>query len=175
MRLCGAIVVLPASPPSNCTPLGSDVAQKLGIGNPGNDLRLAVAAYDHPETCYDREYLFQFMELDPRIHAQAEAQAQEISSCVPANQPAGISCPTSFNVRTEPYRPAYFLINGRSMPDDMDPDYAPNYPHQPYNGNPTCIRVTSRWSGRLGKVDGSIRSTNTAIMFAFWVGTGICS
>jgi len=22
------------------------------------------------------------------------------------------------------------------MPDDMDPDYAPNYPSQPYNGNP---------------------------------------
>jgi FtsP/CotA-like multicopper oxidase with cupredoxin domain len=28
------------------------------------------------------------------------------------------------------------MINGRSMPDDMDPNYAPMYPHQPYNGNP---------------------------------------
>ena len=28
------------------------------------------------------------------------------------------------------------MINGRSMPDDMDPNYAPQYPHQPYNGNP---------------------------------------
>jgi hypothetical protein len=28
------------------------------------------------------------------------------------------------------------MINGRSMPDDMDPNYAPEYPHQPYNGNP---------------------------------------
>ncbi len=37
---------------------------------------------------------------------------------------------------TEPYHPAYFLINGRSMPDDMDRNYAPQYPHQPYNGNP---------------------------------------
>jgi FtsP/CotA-like multicopper oxidase with cupredoxin domain len=28
------------------------------------------------------------------------------------------------------------MINGRSMPDDMDPNYAAEYPHQPYNGNP---------------------------------------
>ena len=28
------------------------------------------------------------------------------------------------------------MINGRSMPDDMDPNYAPQYPHQPYNGDP---------------------------------------
>jgi len=27
-------------------------------------------------------------------------------------------------------------VNGRSMPDDMDSNYAPQYPHQPYNGNP---------------------------------------
>ena len=39
-------------------------------------------------------------------------------------------------VATEPYHPAYFMINGRSMPDDMDPNYASQYPHQPYNGNP---------------------------------------
>ena len=42
----------------------------------------------------------------------------------------------SLNVATEPYVPAYFMINGRSMPDDMDSNYAPQYPHQPYNGNP---------------------------------------
>src|SRR5215472_16097751 len=137
MGLYGAIVVLPSHVPANCTAIGSDVAQKLGIGNPGDDLRLAPAAYDHPETCYDREYLFQWMELDSRIHRQAEEQAQKITSCALANnQAGGVACPTTFDVRTEPYRPNYYLINGRSMPDDMDPDYAPNYPHQPYNGNP---------------------------------------
>jgi FtsP/CotA-like multicopper oxidase with cupredoxin domain len=136
MGMYGAIVVLPANPPSNCTPLGSDIFQHMGIGNPGGDLRLAPAAYDHPETCYDREYLFQFMELDSAIHKEAEAEAQAIANCVPANQPAGVPCPATFNVPTEPYHPNYFLINGRSMPDDMDSDYAPNYPNQPYNGNP---------------------------------------
>ena len=57
-------------------------------------------------------------------------------------------------VATEPYKPAYFLVNGRSMPDDMDPNYASQYPHQPYNGNPhmhpgelTLIRVIGQ--GRM--------------------------
>jgi hypothetical protein len=57
-------------------------------------------------------------------------------------------------VPTEPYHPAYFMINGRSMPDDMDPNYATEYPHQPYNGNPhmhpgelTLLRIIGqgRW------------------------------
>lgn len=60
----------------------------------------------------------------------------------------------SLQVATEPYIPAYFLVNGRSMPDLMDPNYASEYPHQPYNGDPhmhpgelTLIRGigTGRW------------------------------
>jgi FtsP/CotA-like multicopper oxidase with cupredoxin domain len=57
-------------------------------------------------------------------------------------------------VATEPYHPAYFLVNGRSMPDIMDPNYASQYPHQPYNGNPhmhpgelTLIRIIGQ--GRM--------------------------
>jgi hypothetical protein len=42
----------------------------------------------------------------------------------------------SLEVPTEPYHPGYFVINGRSMPDDMDANYGAEYPHQPYNGNP---------------------------------------
>src|SRR3989440_4206060 len=46
------------------------------------------------------------------------------------------------------------MINGRSMPDDMDTNYAAQYPHQPYNGNPhmhpgelTLLRIIGqgRW------------------------------
>ncbi len=44
-------------------------------------------------------------------------------------------CP-EIRVQTEPYRPNYYLLNGRSMPDDMDTAYAPGYVHQPYNCNP---------------------------------------
>ena len=119
MGLFGAIVVLPAAAQTapGCTPLGA---------LPGGDYRLASSAYDHPDSCYDREYLFQLSEMDSRIHDQAYAQVQ---ACTAA------PCP-QIVVTTEPYRPNYFLVNGRSMPDDMDTSYAPGYPHQPYNANP---------------------------------------
>jgi FtsP/CotA-like multicopper oxidase with cupredoxin domain len=144
MGLYGVIIVLPSAVPANCT-------NGLPATNPGGnasaqqtwgetDFRLAASAYDHASTCYDREYLFQFSEIDPAIHYAALAQVQ-----------AGVA---QLQVPTEPYHPAYFIINGRSMPDDMDPNYAPQYPHQPYNGNPhmhpgeiTLLRIVGqgRW------------------------------
>ena len=133
MGLYGAVVVRPATRPAACSAIGNDVAQRLGTGNPGVDYRLAPSAYDHAATCYDREYLTQWMELDPAIHRAAETQIRAIASC--SATPAS-PCPTALDVKTEPYHPAYFLINGRSMPDNMDPSYAPNYPNQPYNANP---------------------------------------
>ena len=109
MGLYGALIVLPKTPAS-CT-----------SNNSGTNYSLASSAYDHPGTCYDREYLFQFSEMNSTIHQQAEAQA---------------GGPGPILVTTEPYHPNYFLINGRSMPDDMDGPYSPAYAHQPYNGNP---------------------------------------
>jgi len=131
MGLYGAIIVLPSSPPSGCTAVGSLPAHYVAPGNTAEaDFRLAAAAYDHAKSCYDREYLFQFSEMDPNIHAQALAQVSARTGCVAG----AVGC--SLEVPTEPYHPAYFMINGRSMPDDMDANYAPQYPHQPYNGNP---------------------------------------
>jgi FtsP/CotA-like multicopper oxidase with cupredoxin domain len=132
MGLYGAIIVLPASVPSGCNPVPNTIAHYVppDATQPEGDFRLAASAYDHPRTCYDREYLFQFSEMDPNIHTQALAQVTLAGNCK-----AGTSgC--SLYVPTEPYHPAYFMINGRSMPDDMDPNYAQQYPHQPYNGNP---------------------------------------
>jgi FtsP/CotA-like multicopper oxidase with cupredoxin domain len=127
MGLYGAVIVLPKTPATSLqNPLCSSVA---ATPDATDDYRLASSAYDHPATCYDREYLFQFAELDPKIHKQAEA----VATCK-AGGPS--PCATMNTVVTEPYHPAYFLINGRSMPDDMDANYAPNYPRQPYNGNP---------------------------------------
>jgi FtsP/CotA-like multicopper oxidase with cupredoxin domain len=133
MGLYGAVIVLPTAVPAGCT------APAAG------SFKLAASAYDHAATCYDREYLFQFAEIDPRIHRQAEVQLQAIAACTAPT--TADPCPT-LSVATEPYRPAYFVINGRSMPDDMDGNYVDNYPHQPYNGNPhmhpgdqTLIRV----------------------------------
>jgi FtsP/CotA-like multicopper oxidase with cupredoxin domain len=138
MGLYGAIIVLPTAAPAVCGTLtsgglpatapGHNRAARAAWGEA--DYRLASAAYNQPEACYDREYLFQFSEMDPNIHETALAQVTARGSCT-----AG-STGCSLEVPTEPYHPAYFLINGRSMPDDMDPNYAPMYPHQPYNGNP---------------------------------------
>jgi FtsP/CotA-like multicopper oxidase with cupredoxin domain len=136
MGLYGAIIVLPANVPANCTAgstggLGFAGANGTAEASWGeSDFRLAAAAYDHPDSCYDREYLFQFSEMDPDIHKNALAQVKAAAGCTAGAQ----GC--SLNVPTEPYHPAYFMINGRSMPDDMDPNYAKEYPHQPYNGNP---------------------------------------
>jgi hypothetical protein len=133
MGLYGAIIVLPAAVPSQCT-TGLHAANITAEGHWGEtDFRLSQAAYDHPATCYDREYLFQFAEMDSDIHRQAEAQVATAAQYC-ASGPTTPGC--SLNVPTEPYHPGYFLINGRSMPDDMDGNYAPEYPHQPYNGNP---------------------------------------
>jgi FtsP/CotA-like multicopper oxidase with cupredoxin domain len=130
MGLYGAIIVLPSGVPTDCDS-GVHASNGTAQGHWGeNDFRLAHAAYNHPKACYDREYLFQFSEMDPRIHREALAQVTAKMGCT-AGAP---EC--SLSVATEPYVPAYFMINGRSMPDDMDTNYAPQYPHQPYNGNP---------------------------------------
>jgi FtsP/CotA-like multicopper oxidase with cupredoxin domain len=135
MGLYGALIVLPTlsaglptdyapatGQPVTCRALGP----KSTAGGTENDYRLAAAAYDHPSACYDREYLFQFSEIDPAIHRQAEEQKDR--ACT---QPTGCMV-----VTTEPYWPVYYMINGRSFPDLVDPNYAVQYPNQPYNGNP---------------------------------------
>jgi FtsP/CotA-like multicopper oxidase with cupredoxin domain len=174
MGLYGAVVVLPASVPANCTSgyHALNLTSKATWGE--TDFRLSPAAYDHPGTCYDREYLFQWAEMDARIHKEAFAQVTALTGCTAGT--AGCS----LDVQTEPYHPAYFLINGRSMPDLMDPNFASEYPHQPYNANPhmhlgelTLIRTIGqgRWQHpfhehanhvRILARDGNLVLTSTA-------------
>jgi FtsP/CotA-like multicopper oxidase with cupredoxin domain len=144
MGLYGALIVLPAHVPTACTtglPLSNPGANKTAQSANSvhsiaeSDFRLADSAYDHDKTCYDREYLFQFSEMDANIHRQAYAQVNDpvrAAACTKGATTAGCS----LEVPTEPYHPSYFMINGRSMPDDMDGNYAAEYPHQPYNGDP---------------------------------------
>jgi hypothetical protein len=133
MGLYGAVVVIPASDPAGCPAAqvalsNANLQVKASWGE--GDYRLAHYAFDHCKSNYDREYLFQWAEMDPMIHSTALAQVTALNGCV-----AG-AAGCSLNVPTEPYHPAYFLINGRSMPDVMDANFAAEYPHQPYNGNP---------------------------------------
>src|SRR6202011_1505198 len=86
-----------------------------------HDFRLAHAAYDHAKTCYDREYIFQFSEMDPAIHTQVLTQVNGIDmtgacSSNGSNAATTVYSGCSLNVATEPYHPTFFLINGRSMP-----------------------------------------------------------
>jgi FtsP/CotA-like multicopper oxidase with cupredoxin domain len=142
MGLYGAIIVLPNAAPSNGScPSHNTAAGLNGAGTAlaaggENDFRLSPtgAAYHLTQSCYDREYLFQFSEMDPNIHNQALAQVAASAAACTAGGAGSAGC--GLNVPTEPYHPAYFMINGRSMPDDMDTNYAAQYPHQPYNGNP---------------------------------------
>ena len=138
MGLYGVIIVLPAATnvPTACNSglRAGNVVAETHTGE--TDFRLAHAAYDNARTCYDREYLFQFAEVDPNIHKQAEAQLADPTRMAHCASGGAGSMGCSLEVQTQPYIPAYFLINGRSMPDDMDPNYAPQYPNQPYNGNP---------------------------------------
>jgi FtsP/CotA-like multicopper oxidase with cupredoxin domain len=152
MGMYGAVIVLPKTVPGNCT-IGlaaKNVAAEAQWGE--KDFRLAQAAYDHAATCYDREYLFQFSEMDDDIHNAVEQQVLADKA-----KAAGTGCSADNGclvVATEPYTPGYFMVNGRSMPDDMDPNYASQYPVQPYNGNPhmhpgelTLLRIIGqgRW------------------------------
>jgi len=131
MGLYGAIIVLPATTNTGACDNGVHSSNSLAQAHwQETDFRLAHAAYNHAEACYDREYLFQFSEMDPIIHRAVEEQVTALSACT-----AG-AAGCSLNVPTEPYHAVYFLINGRSMPDDMDSNYGFAYPHQPYNGNP---------------------------------------
>jgi FtsP/CotA-like multicopper oxidase with cupredoxin domain len=130
MGLYGALIVLPAHPVSGTGATGCSMAnptlRELTAGAVGGiDYRLSTSAYDHASTCYDREFLFQFAEMDSDIHNAA-------LSCVLA----GATTCAQINVVTDPYHPNYFLINGRSFPDDEDANFSPMYPNQPYNGNP---------------------------------------
>lgn len=131
MGLYGAIIVLPKTPggTTGCDPIHATNAKAQGVWGE-LDFRLSTAAYDVPQSCYDREYMFQFAEMDGNIHNQAKAQVAALAGCT-AGAPG-----CSLDVPTEPYHPNFFLINGRSMPDDMDENYGVAYPHQPYNGDP---------------------------------------
>ena len=135
MGLYGAVIVLPTHTAmfANC---GSSPTL-LSVLN-SQDFRLAKAAYDHPQTCYDREYLFQLTEMQSSIHDEALQQKIACDALIAAAAAVNLpvpACPT-IAVHSEPYHPNYFLVNGRSMPDDMDANFAPMYPNQPYNGNP---------------------------------------
>lgn len=92
-------------------------------------------AYGHPDTCFDREYLFLLSEVDLDIHQAAELQ---VGGAGPIVLPSGA------------YHSEYWLMNGRAAPDTMAPAGNALLPSQPYNilprmhpGEKLLIRLVS--------------------------------
>ena len=67
MGLYGALIVVPERRGLSVT--AAHCAKGVG------PFSLGASGYDHPATCYDREYLFQFSEVDARIHRAAKEQS----------------------------------------------------------------------------------------------------
>ena len=125
MGLFGALIVLPSA----ATATAANAAGNHCVTGPYS---LAASAYDNIYTCYDREYLFQLSEASLAVHEGALAQ---VNACKAALTAGATSC-APISVPTEPYRPDFFLVNGRSLPDDLEPSYIQSVSHQPYNANP---------------------------------------
>jgi FtsP/CotA-like multicopper oxidase with cupredoxin domain len=99
MGMYGAIIVLPSATAASlgCNPVPNTVAHYVdtALGNTAEaDFRLAASAYDTARSCYDREYLFQFSEMDPNIHEQALAQVTARTGCVAGAAGCSLEVPT---------------------------------------------------------------------------------
>jgi len=99
MGLYGAIIVRPAVTAAGC----------------------AHSAYQHAQTCYDREYLFLLSEIDMQVHQAAEDQR---------------SGSELIDVGTGEFNSVYWLLNGRAGPDTMAEAGTATLPAQPYNSLP---------------------------------------
>jgi hypothetical protein len=72
-------------------------------------------AYNDAATAFNpqHEYLHLLSEIDPVVHSAAERNRTS-------------------TINWAAYKPRYFLVNGRSMPDTLAPNGAPYLPGQPY-------------------------------------------
>ena len=101
---------------------GTDTALQVEMGLMGAIIVRPSAgvdhAYNHPDTQFDREYLFLLSEIDPRIHQVVEFQG-----------PSALAATEYLSN----YFPVLWFINGRAAPDTMSPEGVPWLPYQPYN------------------------------------------
>jgi FtsP/CotA-like multicopper oxidase with cupredoxin domain len=84
--------------------------------------------YDDPSTAYNsnREFMHLLSEIDPHMH-----HGVEVEMCQSAPDPACVpTLPPTYDMTT--YLPRYFMINGRSFPDTITPNFSTAVPSQPY-------------------------------------------
>jgi hypothetical protein len=85
--------------------------------------------YDDPSTAYNsnKEFMHLLTEIDPHMHHAVELETCENVVTTPPCQP---TLPPTYDMTQ--YKPRYFMINGRSFPDDVTPNFASSLPSQPY-------------------------------------------
>jgi hypothetical protein len=158
MGLFGALVVYP----SGVSILGSDIeaipvdgggtngSHGLADGTPFvAGAGCAYRSVDDPNKCdqnaiFDkgRENILMLSEVDPGVHSFMEQAKQRNDSTI-----------MNWNAYPVGYTAHYFMINGRSMPDTIAPNFAPWLPAQPYGS----MATVQPWSGSLNPLDAFIR------------------
>lgn len=88
------------------------------IVRPTGWTQAAKTAYGHSDTAYDREYLFLMSGMDLRVHEAVESH--------------GAASPI-VTALLKDYKPVYWFLNGRNLPDDLLPAPFGLLPNQPYN------------------------------------------
>jgi FtsP/CotA-like multicopper oxidase with cupredoxin domain len=166
MGLVGALVVRPTVLPSQYNAYVQDTTGTVAnpcatdpiLGNTEIKNRAQVTVthaaelsvgfvYDNCSSAFNgaTEYLHLLSEVDPHMH-----HAIELATCMPVpTASGGPACtpaadPTYDMTR---YLPRYFMINGRSFPDTVTPNFSNSIPAQPYGAlvhvTPFSLSVTA--------------------------------
>jgi hypothetical protein len=160
MGLFGSIVIYPNVPvfPADIDAIPVDGGGTNGsAGFATSTHRDAIAAeagcayrsLDNPSTCdplaiyeKDRENILVLSEVDPGVHSFIEQEQQN-----------GNTGNLNWNAYPVGYEAHYFMINGRSMPDTIAPNFAPWLPAQPYGS----LAVVEPWQPTVNPLDAFIR------------------
>lgn len=83
--------------------------------------------YDDASTAYNagREFLHLLTEIDPHMHHAIELE-------VFCKQNPAQPCPGPYTYDMRRYQPRYWMMNGRTFPDDITPNNVSSLPTQPY-------------------------------------------
>ena len=95
--------------------------------------------YDDCSTAYspNHEYMHLLTEIDPHMH-----HAIELATCINVVTTPACVPSTAPTYDMTKYKARYWMINGRSFPDDLTPNFSTSVPTQPYGAlvhiSPAC-------------------------------------
>lgn len=166
MGLFGALVIYP----SGVTITGVDIqaipvdggtdnaGAGLTDGNLANNFaaeaNCAYRSLEDPAKCdplaifeRERENILILSEVDPGVHQYYEQQVQNGTGRY------------AWNDYPNGYAPHYYMINGRSMPDTIAPNFAPWLPAQPYG----AMATVEPWSATQNPLDAYLRYVGVGV------------